>query len=113
MIGNFLKKIIGDKNSKDRSTYIPFVDSVSAVYPEIQSCTDNELRNHTNTFIQKISEDKSALEGQLSKLKNEAENPELSIKIKQKFLRKLKNSKKKSMKRLKKAYWKFCQKHLQ
>ena len=70
MIGNFLKKIIGDKNSKDRSnTYQPFVDSVNAIYPEIQSCTDNELRNHTNTFIQKISEDKSALEEQLSKLK--------------------------------------------
>ncbi len=83
MIGNFLKKIIGDKNSKDRSTYQPFVDSVNAIYPEIQSCTDNELRNHTNTFIQKISEDKSALEEQLSKLKIEAENQELSIQEKQ------------------------------
>ena len=89
MIGNFLKKIIGDKNSKDRSTYKPFVDSVNAVYPEIQSCTDNELRNHTNTFIQKISEDKSALEEQLSKLKNEAENPELSIQDKTEIFEKV------------------------
>ena len=89
MIGNFLKKIIGDKNSKDRSTYQPFVDSVNAIYPEIQSCTDNELRNHTNTFIQKISEDKSALEEQLSKLKNEAENPELSIKDKTEIFEKV------------------------
>ena len=89
MIGNFLKKIIGDKNSKDRSTYQPFVDSVNAVYPEIQSCTDNELRNHTNIFIQKISEDKSALEEQLSKLKNEAENPELSIQDKTEIFEKV------------------------
>ena len=89
MIGNFLKKIIGDKNSKDRSTYQPFVDSVNAIYPEIQSCTDNELRNHTNTFIQKISEDKSALEEQLSKLKNEAENPELSIQDKTEIFEKV------------------------
>jgi len=89
MIGNFLKKIIGDKNSKDRSTYQPFVDSVNAIYPEIQSCTDNELRNYTNTFIQKISEDKSALEGQLSKLKNEAENPELSIQDKTEIFEKV------------------------
>ena len=79
MIGNFLKKIIGDKNSKDKSTYQPFVDSVNAVYPEIQNYTDNELREQTNIFIQKISEDKSALEEQLSKLKEEAEKPELSI----------------------------------
>ncbi|MGB1729511.1 MAG: preprotein translocase subunit SecA, partial [Crocinitomicaceae bacterium] len=89
MIGNFLKKIIGDKNSKDRSTYQPFVDSVNAIYPEIQSCTDNELRNHTNIFIQKISEDKSALEEQLSKLKNEAENPELSIQDKTEIFEKV------------------------
>ena len=79
MIGNFLKKIIGDKNSKDKSTYQPFVDSVNAVYPEIQNYTDNELREQTNIFIQKISEDKSELEEQLSKLKEEAEKPELSI----------------------------------
>ncbi|RCL74429.1 MAG: preprotein translocase subunit SecA [Flavobacteriales bacterium] len=89
MIGNFLKKIIGDKNSKDRSTYQPFVDSVNAIYPEIQNCTDNELRNHTNIFIQKISEDKSALEEQLSKLKNEAENPELSIQDKTEIFEKV------------------------
>ncbi|MEE3144645.1 MAG: preprotein translocase subunit SecA [Bacteroidota bacterium] len=89
MIGNFLKKIIGDKNAKDRSTYQPFVDSVNAIYPEIQSCTDNELRNHTNTFIQKISEDKSSLEEQLSKLKNQAENPELSIQDKTEIFEKV------------------------
>ncbi|MDO7614173.1 MAG: preprotein translocase subunit SecA [Crocinitomicaceae bacterium] len=79
MIGNLLKKIIGDKNTKDQSTYQPFVESVNAVYPEIQSLTDNELRSQTNIFIQKIQEDKSSLEDQLSELKEEAENPELSI----------------------------------
>ena len=89
MIGHFLKKIIGDKNSKDRSKYQPFVDSVNAIYPEIQSCTDNELRNHTNTFIQKISEDKSSLEEQLSNLKNQAENPELSIQDKTEIFEKV------------------------
>ena len=54
MIGNLLKKIIGDKNTKDQSTYQPFVESVNAVYPEIQSLTDNELRSQTNIFIQFI-----------------------------------------------------------
>ncbi|MDC0459187.1 preprotein translocase subunit SecA [Crocinitomicaceae bacterium] len=79
MIGNLLKKIIGDKNTKDQSTYQPFVESVNAVYPEIQSLTDNALRAQTNIFIQKIQEDKSSLEDQLSELKEEAENPGLSI----------------------------------
>jgi len=79
MIGNLLKKIIGDKNTKDQSTYQPFVESVNAVYPEIQSLTDNELRSQTNIFIQKIQEDKSSLEDQLAELKEEAENTGLSI----------------------------------
>jgi len=79
MIGNLLKKIIGDKNTKDQSTYQPFVESVNAVYPEIQSLTDNELRSQTNIFIQKIKEEKSSLEDQLAELKEEAENTVLSI----------------------------------
>ena len=79
MIGNLLKKIIGDKSTKDQSTYQPFVESVNAVYPEIQSLTDNELRSQTNIFIQKIQEDKSSLEDQLAELKEEAENTGLSI----------------------------------
>ena len=79
MIGNFLKKIIGDKNSKDQITYQPYVDSVISVYPEIQSLSDNELREQTNIFIQKISEDKSSLEDQLTQLKEQAEGIELSI----------------------------------
>ena len=79
MIGNLLKKIIGDKNTKDRSTYQPFVDSVNAVYPEIQKLTDNELRLKTTTFIEKIQEDKSALEEKLANLKEEAEDTALSI----------------------------------
>jgi len=79
MIGNFLKKIIGDKNSKDQITYQPYVDSVISVYPEIQSLSDNELREQTNIFIQKINEDKSSLEDQLTQLKEQAEGIELSI----------------------------------
>ena len=79
MIGNLLKKIIGDKNTKDQSTYQPFVESINAVYPEIQSLTDNELRSQTNIFIQKIKEEKSSLEDQLAELKEEAENTVLSI----------------------------------
>ena len=99
MIGNLLKKIIGDKNTKDRSTYQPFVESVNAVYPEIQSLTDNELRSQTNTFIQKIQEDKSALEEQLAEAQGGSrKHSDFQFKIKQQFLKELKNSKKRSMK---------------
>lgn len=89
MIGNLLKKIIGDKNTKDRSTYQPFVDSVNAVYPEIQGLTDNELRSQTNIFIQKIQEDKTPLEEKLASLREEAENTALSIQEKTEIFEKV------------------------
>ena len=79
MIGTFLKKIIGDKNAKDQIAYQPFIDSVKSVYPEIESLSDNELRTQTRGFIDKIQEEKSDLENQLKKLKEKAENSEISI----------------------------------
>ena len=89
MIGNFLKKIIGDKNSKDQTTYKPYVDSVISAYPEIQKLSDNELRKQTTIFIQKISDDKSTLEQELTDLRNQAEDIELSIQEKTEIFEKV------------------------
>ncbi len=79
MFGNFLKKIIGDKNSKDQVVYQPYVDSVNSVYPEIENLSDDELREQTTVFIQQISENKKDLEEELSELRKQAEDLELSI----------------------------------
>jgi len=89
MIGNFLKKIIGDKNSKDQTTYKPYVDSVISAYPEIQKLSDNELREQTTIFIQKISDDKSTLEQELTDLRNQAEDIGLSIQEKTEIFEKV------------------------
>ena len=89
MIVNFLKKIIGDKNSKDKITYQPFVDSVNSVYSEIQNLSDNDLRGQTDIFIQKIQNDKSGLEDELIQLKEQAENLDLSIQEKTNIFEKI------------------------
>ena len=89
MIGNFIKKIIGDKNAKDQIAYQPFIDSVKSIYPEVQNLSDNDLRRQTRVFIDKIQEEKSNLEDQLNTLKKNAENTEISIQDKSDIFEKI------------------------
>ena len=79
MIVNILKKIIGDKNAKDRKEYWPFVEAVNAILPEITSLSDDGLREKTNAFKKKIREDKKVLEDELTELKTKSNDFSISI----------------------------------
>ena len=79
MIANFLKKLVGDKNLKDQKEYNPFVQATNEVYPQIQSLSDEGLRDKTKSFISKIKEEKAPLEAQLIKLKESAEDFKISV----------------------------------
>ncbi len=79
MIVNILKKIIGDKNAKDRKEYWPFVEAVNAILPEITSLSDDGLREKTDAFKKKIREDKKALEDELTELKIKSNDFSISI----------------------------------
>lgn len=79
MIVNILKKIIGDKNAKDRKEYWPFVEAVNAILPEITSLSDDGLREKTDAFKKKIREDKKALEDELTDLKIKSNDFSISI----------------------------------
>jgi len=79
MIANFLKKLVGDKNLKDQKEYNPFVKATNEVYPQIQSLSDEGLRNKTKDFIAKIQEEKAPLEAELTKLKESAEDFKISV----------------------------------
>lgn len=41
---NFLKKLFGDKSTRDMKLIQPFVESVKAVYPEIKALDNDQLR---------------------------------------------------------------------
>ena len=79
MIANFLKKLVGDKNLKDQKEYNPFVKATNEVSPQIQGLSDEGLREKTRGFIAKIQEEKAALEDDLTKLKESAEDFKISV----------------------------------
>ena len=74
MIGDILKKIFGDKSSKDKKLYWPFVDQATAALESIKSLSDNDLRSKTNEFKKIILEEKQALEDELTELRTKAED---------------------------------------
>ncbi|MFM7467208.1 MAG: preprotein translocase subunit SecA, partial [Crocinitomicaceae bacterium] len=72
MIGDILKKLFGDKSSKDKKEYWPYVEKVLEAHKQIISLTDNELRLKTISFQEKIKNDKQSLEDELSALQQKA-----------------------------------------
>jgi preprotein translocase subunit SecA len=56
MIGNILHKVFGSKNERELSKLRPIVDQTNSLEPEIQALTDNELKNKTQVFRQRLDQ---------------------------------------------------------
>ena len=54
MISDILKKIFGDKSTKDQKRYQPFVDKTTAYLTEFQSLSDDQLREKSHEFRKRI-----------------------------------------------------------
>ena len=54
MIANILKSIFGDKTSKERKEYQPFIDKSNSFFEEYKSLTDDQLRSKTAEIKQQI-----------------------------------------------------------
>jgi len=70
MLTNIIKKIFGDKNIKATKGLWPIVDEINNIYAGLQSLTDDELRNKTNEFKQKIEEETHDLRTRIEELKD-------------------------------------------
>ena len=57
-----LKKIFGDKNSKDVKELQPIVAEIIEEYEKIKSLSDEELKGKTAEFKEKIQNHVSAIE---------------------------------------------------
>ncbi|MBQ0015692.1 MAG: preprotein translocase subunit SecA [Bacteroidales bacterium] len=53
---DFLKKLFGDKSQRDLKEVQPFLDATTAIYPSIQSLSNDELRAKTVEFRKLIAE---------------------------------------------------------
>ncbi|MCA1764160.1 MAG: preprotein translocase subunit SecA, partial [Flavobacteriales bacterium] len=83
MLGSFtntLKKIFGDKSEKDIKVIKPLVNKINEVYDELQSDSNDDLRQRTTKLKAKIAETIKADEEEIEKLNKEVEdNPEMDI----------------------------------
>ncbi|MEN9302262.1 MAG: preprotein translocase subunit SecA [Bacteroidota bacterium] len=83
MLGDLLKKLFGDKTTKDKKIYWPFVEATKIEYEKVRLLSDDELRAKTRAFQAKIRQDKQSLEDELAALKQKAESFSTSIDEKQ------------------------------
>ncbi len=63
-----LKKLFGDKKSKDIKLLQPIVDEINVCYAQIESLTDDELRAKTVEFKNKIQDFTADLRAQIEEL---------------------------------------------
>lgn len=57
MLTNVLKKIFGDKNTKELKKLYPIVDEINEEYEKLQDLSDDELKAKTEEFKAKIQEE--------------------------------------------------------
>lgn len=68
---SILKKIFGDKSSKDRKAYQPSIDQANSAFAGLSSLSDDELRAKTTAFKQIIKDGTADLEEQLRLLQEQ------------------------------------------
>lgn len=71
---NLIKKIFGTKYDRDVKEYSPVVEKINAFFQEYKSLSNDELRNKTFDFRNRISEYLSNIDADIAKLKEQAEN---------------------------------------
>lgn len=89
MISNLLKKILGDKSTKDRKEYQPYIDKARGFQEQFKSLTDDELRGKTVAFKEIVLQETKPLEDEVADLKIKAEQKELSINEKEALYEKI------------------------
>ncbi|NDC28530.1 MAG: preprotein translocase subunit SecA, partial [Crocinitomicaceae bacterium] len=83
MIGDLLKKIFGDKNTKDKKFYWPYVEEALAFNAQLKNLSDDELREKTRQFKDLIQQEKLSLENEISELRKEADDINTAIENKE------------------------------
>ncbi len=66
---NLIKKIFGDKHEKDLKVIWPIVDEINGYYETIKNLTNDELKNKTTEFKEKIKAHTEETSKQIAELK--------------------------------------------
>ncbi len=71
---SFLKSLFGDKSSRDRKLIQPLVETVKAVYPEIDALSNDELRARSKAIQQQVQSAGKDQKEQIAALKAKIED---------------------------------------
>jgi len=72
-IADILKKIFGSKSDRDMKVIRPVLNQILAVYPEIDSLSNDELRAHSQALKDKIAAVEKPFEDRIAEIKLEME----------------------------------------
>src|SRR5690606_6444890 len=81
MLG-FLSKVFGSKSARDIKHIQPLVEKIKAEYSKLGSLSNDELRQKTISFKERITEYLKDTDQKITDLKNEAEKPEVEMSAK-------------------------------
>ncbi|HRN26854.1 MAG: preprotein translocase subunit SecA [Ignavibacteriaceae bacterium] len=73
---NIIKKIFGDKHEKDLKVILPIVDEINGYYETIKNLTNDELKNKTAEFKEKIKAHTEETRKQIAELKTRLQSDE-------------------------------------
>jgi preprotein translocase subunit SecA len=79
MLGGILKKLVGDKATKDRKEYQPIIDKSNQIFATLNDLSDDELRARTFAFQNKIKTATAELEGKIKEKEDQANDPETPV----------------------------------
>ena len=74
---DFLSSIFGNKAQRDMKAIQPLVEKVKAIYPEIQSLTNDELRAKSQEIKNQVQQAPLELRKQIDDLKSKIEETEI------------------------------------
>ena len=71
-INKSLKKIFGTKYDKDVQVYAPYIDEINGYYTQYQKLSNDELRNKTLEFKERIAAHLADIDAHIEQLKSDA-----------------------------------------
>ena len=71
---DFVKKVFGTKYDRDVKTYMPLVDKTNEFFASYASLSNDELRNKTLEFRERIAEHLKGIDEDIAVLKEQAES---------------------------------------
>lgn len=75
-ITNSLKKVFGTKYERDVKTYMPIVHEINEIFEELQGLSNDELRQKTYAFKERIKDHLSGINEDIDNLKQQAADEE-------------------------------------